>query len=88
MKLPKPGDAQLVSAAGEPMPIGSEVKALVQVGQLRVEHPFLAHLLITPVILDMDFLQQHGLVPDFASITISVRSHNVQPNSDCQLQDI
>ena len=57
-KQPKPGDVQLVSAAGEPMPIVSEVKALVQVGQLCVEHPlFLAHLLITPVILDMDFLQ-------------------------------
>lgn len=58
VKQLKPGDVQLVSAAGEPMPVVTHVKALVQVGQLRVEHPsFVARLLIIPVILGMDFLR-------------------------------
>ena len=53
----------------------------VQVGQLSVEHPLV-------VILGIDFLQQHVLVLDFASMLISVTTRHIQPNNYGQLQDI
>ena len=48
----KPGDLQLVSAAGEPMPVVGQANMVVQVGQLSVEHPLVVvDSLISPVIL-------------------------------------
>ena len=62
---------------------------MVQVGQLSVEHPLVVvDSLISPVILGMDFLQQHDLVLDFASSPISVTTRHTPPNSHGQLQDI
>ena len=62
---------------------------VVQVGQLSVEHPLVVvDSLISPVILGMDFLQQHDLVLDFASSPISVTTRHTPPNSHGQLQDI
>ena len=85
----KPGDLQLVSAAGEPMPVVGQANVVVQVGQLSVEHPLVVvDSLINPVILGMDFLQQHGLVLDFACSPISVTTRHTPPNSHGQLQDI
>ena len=89
MKQLKPGDLQLVCAAGEPMPVVGQANVVVQVGQLSVEHPLVVlDSLISPVILGMDFLQQHGLVLDFASSPISVTTRHTPPNSHDQLQDI
>ena len=89
VKQLKPGDLQLVSAAGEPMPVVGQANVVVQVGQLSVEHPLVVvDSLISPVILGMDFLQQHGLVLDFASSPISVTTRHTPPNSHGQLQDI
>ena len=89
VKLLKPGDLQLVSAAGEPMPVVGQANVVVQVGQLSVEHPLVVvDSLISPVILGMDFLQQHGLVLDFASSPISVTTRHTPPKSHGQLQDI
>ena len=59
-------ELQLVSAAGEPIPVVGRVVLPVQVGGLHVEHPMIVvQSLITQVILGMDFLQKHGLVLDF-----------------------
>ena len=81
----KPGDLQLVSATGEPMPVVGQANVVVQVGQLSVEHPLVVvDLLISPVILGMDFPQQHGLVLDFASSPISVTTRHTPPNSHRQ----
>ena len=85
----KPKELQLVSAAGEPIPVVGQAKVVVQVGQLRVEHSLVVvRSLITPVILGMDFLQQHGLILDFTSTPIGVTSFHSPPNSDVHLQDI
>ena len=55
------------------MPVVGQANVVVQIGQLSVEHPLVVvRSLITPVILGMDFLQQHGLVLDFASLPIGV----------------
>lgn len=68
-----PREFQLVSAAGERIPVVGHVSAPVQVCALGVEHPFVVvDALITPVILGMDFLQGHGLVLDFASSPVRV----------------
>ena len=54
-----------------------------------MEHPLVVvDSLISPVILGMHFLQQHGLVLDFASSPISVTTRHTPPNSHGQLQDI
>ena len=56
---------RLVTASGEPMPIVGSVKAIVRIGKLRqpVQHEFLVvQNLVSPVILGVDFMQQHGVV--------------------------
>ena len=87
VKQLKPGDLQLVSAAGEPMPVVEQANVVVQVGQLSVEHPLVVvESLISPVIPGMNFLQHLVLV--FASSPISVTTLHTPPSSHRQLQDI
>lgn len=58
------------------MPVVCQAKMVVQVEQLCVEHPLVVvHSLITPVILGIAFLQQHGLVLDFVSVSHSALSN-------------
>jgi len=57
---------QLVTASGDQLPIIQHVKALVQLGELRVLHElFVVKSLVSPVILGIDFLQINGLTLDF-----------------------
>ena len=71
------GVKQLVSAAGERMLVVGQANVVVQVGKLSVEHPLVVvDSLISPVILGMDFLQQYGLVLNFASSPISVTTRH------------
>ena len=61
---------QLVTASGEPMPIVGSMKATVRIGKLRQpeQHEFLVvQNLVSPVILGVDFMQQHGVVLDFSA---------------------
>ena len=89
VKQLKPGDLQLVSAVGEPMPVVGQANVVVQVGQLSVVHPLVVvDSLISPLIPGMDFLQQHDLVLVFASSPISVTTLHTPPSSHRQLQDI
>ena len=56
-----PMGLKLVSAAGEPIPIIGQVVAPIRVGNLLVDHSFIVvHSLITPVILGLRLLHQHG----------------------------
>ena len=88
VKQLSPGDLQMVSSAGESMPVVGHAKVVLQVGQLNVEHPLVVvDSLISPVIIGVDFLQQDGLVQDFVSSPISVTTRHTAPSSHGQLQD-
>ena len=59
--------------SGEPLPIVGSVKALIRFDHLAISHQFLVvERLVTPVILGLDFLQQHNLVLSFASWPITI----------------
>ena len=61
--------------AGEPIPVLGYVSVPVELGQVSVKHPFVVvKLLIAGVILEINFLQQHELVLDFAYSPIKVLS--------------
>ena len=65
---------QLVSAAGDPIPVIGNVTASIRVGNLTVYHPLVVvQSLIVPVILGMDFLQTHGLTLDFTTTPVTIR---------------
>ena len=78
-----PRDLQLVSAAGESIPILGQISLPIQLGGLKVNHLFVVvRSLITPVILGIDFMHKHGLVLDFTTTPITVRNHTM--SVDCQ----
>ena len=64
---------RLVTASGEPMLITGCIQAPVRISQLEITHQFLVvERLVTPVILGVDFLQQHNLVLNFASSPVAI----------------
>ena len=78
-----PRDLQLLSAAGESIPILGQITLPIQLGGLKVNHLFVVvQSLITPVILGIDFMHKHGLVLDFTTTPITVRNHTM--SVDCQ----
>ena len=89
---------QLVSAAGEPIPVVDHVSVSIRLGELQMEQPFVVVAsLIMPAILGMDFLHTHGIILDFATCPIKVMprsvsaamfdsSHDLQPIVDAANQ--
>ena len=74
MNIPIP-QVRLITASGEPLPIIGCVQAPVKIihSQLEVTHQLLVvDRLVTPVILGLDFLQQHNLIINFASRPMTV----------------
>lgn len=72
---------RLVTASGEPMLITGCIQAPIRISQLEITHQFLVmERLVTPVILRVDFLQQHNLVLNFAfnPVVISKPTHLVE----------
>ena len=68
----------LVSAAGEPIPVLGQITLPIQLGDVKVDHSFIVvQSLITPVILGIDFMQKHGLVLDFTTTPITIRSQTL-----------
>ena len=66
---------RLVTASGEPLQVAGRVQASVKICQLNVIHQFLVvDKLVTPVILRLDFLQQHNLVLNFASRPVTINN--------------
>ena len=68
---------KLVTALGDKLPILQHVKALIQLGELNVLHEFvIVKILVAPVILVIDFLQENGLMLDFTHnpVAVTVRS--------------
>lgn len=73
-----PPNIQLVSAAGDPIPVIGNITASIQVGNLSVYHPLVVvQSLIVPVILGMDFLQQYGLTLDFTTTPVTIQDKSV-----------
>ena len=66
---------RLITASGEPLQIAGRVQASVKICQLNVIHQFLVvDKLVTPVILGLDFLQQHNLILNFASRPVTINN--------------
>ena len=72
---------RLITAAGEPLQITGCVQAPVGISQLNVIHQFLVvDKLVAPVILGLDFLQQHNLVLNFASRPVTINTFTQRVN--------
>ena len=70
--IPLP-QVKLVTAAGNDLLIVDHIQAAVQIQNYTVTHSFIVvNTLITPAILGIDFLQQHGIKIDFASTPIKL----------------
>ena len=66
---------RLITASGEPLQIAGRVQASVRIYQLNIIHQFLVvDKLVTPVILGLDFLQQHNLVLNFVSRPVTINN--------------
>ena len=64
---------QLVTASGDKLPITGYLKTSIEVEGQKFTHNFLVvDKLITPVILGIDFLQQHGLTINFSHTPVSI----------------
>ena len=91
---------QLVSDAGEPIPVVDHVSTSICLGYLQMEQAFIVVAsLIVPAILGMDFLHAHGIILDFSTCPIKVMprpaspttfdgSHHFQPIIDAANQAI
>ena len=72
--MPLPPHLKLITASGEPLPISGCVRLPVKIDQLQVAHNFLVvDRLVAPIILGIDFLQQHNLVLNFAFSPITIQ---------------
>ena len=72
---------RLITASGEPLQITACVQAPVRISQLNVIHQFLVvDKLVAPVILGLDFLQQHNLVLNFASRPVTINTFTERVN--------
>ena len=61
----------------------------IRVGNIQVNHNFIViDSLITPVILGMDFLHNHGIMLDFTTIQVTIQNNNQPTNVPCELQPI
>ena len=83
-QIPLPA-VKLMTAAGDDLLMIDHIQTTVQIQHRTVNHMFVVvNTLITPAILGMDFLQQHGIVIDFAStpVKISLPPATQIPSSD------
>ena len=77
---------RLITASGEPLQITGCVQAPVGISQLNVIHQFLVvDKLVVPVILGLDFLQQHNLVLNFASRLVTINTFTQSVNQKLEI---
>ena len=68
-----PRRIQLISVAGEHIPVINYVFIVVNLSDRQIEQPFVVvGRLIVPVILGLDFLHKHRLILDFATCPIKI----------------
>ena len=64
---------KLVTAAGDDLLMVDHIQITVRIQHHTVTHSFIVvNALVTPAILGIDFLQQHGIIIDFASSPINI----------------
>ena len=64
---------KLVTAAGDDLLIVDHIQTTVRIQHRTVTHSFIVvNTLVTPAILGINFLQQHGIIIDFASSPINI----------------
>ena len=74
---------QLVTAAGNPLPILDHVRVAVKLGELEIMHNFvLVENLVSPVILGVDFLHENRLVLDFTTTPVCVHHSNTSSTQE------
>ena len=81
---------KLITASGDPLLIFKYVKALVQLGELKICHEFVVvNSLVTPAILGVDFLQGNYLSLDFSQTPVAVCSgHNPSGNGNIAMAQV
>ena len=63
----------LVIATGDDLLIVDHIQTTVRIQHRNITHSFIVvNTLVTPTILGIDFLQQHGITIDFASSPIDI----------------
>ena len=71
-QIPLPA-VKLVTEAGVDLLMIDHIQTTVEIQNCTVNHMFVVvNTLITPAILGMDFIQQHGIVIDFARIPVKI----------------
>ena len=76
---------KLVTATGDNLLIVDHIQTTVRIQHHTVTHSFIVvNTLVTPAILGIDFLQQHGIIIDFASSPINI---SVPPVADSTVID-
>ena len=72
----------VVSATGDPITVLGCDRFTIHVGPVHVDHPLVVvRSLIAPVILGIDFMQDHGIALDFATNPIRITQHPVPDHS-------
>ena len=75
----------LVTATGDNLLIVDHIQTTVRIQHHTVTHSFIVvNTLVTPTILGIDFLQQHGIIIDFVSSPINI---SVPPVADSTVID-
>ena len=70
---------RLATASGNQLPIVTHVRTLVALGVLKLLHEIVVvESLVVPVIMDVDFLQENGLVLDFAQRAVGIHYAHTQ----------
>ena len=65
---------QLVTASGGRLPVMGHIRALIELGGLKLLHEFVVvESLVAPMILGVDFLHENALVLDFTQSPVVVR---------------
>ena len=86
-ELVSKASVHVVSATGEPIPVLGHVTSPVQIGPNKVDHPLVVvQSLITPVMLQIDFLHAYGLILDFTNTPVYVTTQ-LTANSSLQESD-
>ena len=76
----RPTNVHIVSATGDPIAVLGCATFAVLVGTVHVDHCLvvaIVHSLITSVTLGIDFMQEHGIVLDFATNPIRINQQAV-----------
>ena len=74
-----------MTAAGDDFLIVDHIQTTVRIQHHTVTHSFIVvNTLVTPAILGIDFLQQHGIIIDFASSPINI---SIPPVADSTVID-